>query len=333
MSKKSNDSSNKKKFSLFGIFGPKSVTKDDEFAEIPTNLKGFFVMFKRKFWNISNLSLVYSLVNLPLLFVFLAFSFQDQVAVNSNPMSAPFFGFWQVSQSADLAAVHPFTNGISYVNVMSTTSWVLLGISALFIFTFGLANVGAAYCVRGYNRGDPVFLMSDFFGAIKRNWKQGMVVGIIDLIISFLLIYDYMFWQNQPGFFNAILMYFALFLIVLYFMMRFYIYTLIVTFDLKISKIFKNSLLMAFLGFKRNFLALIGIIAVLVISIWLLTVYIPVGIMLPLILTIGLLMFIAGYASYPVIKKYMILPFYPDYDKRPSDDDFEDDEPVFEDRG
>ena len=35
----------KEKKSLFSIFSPKPITKDDEFAEIPTNFKGFFVFF------------------------------------------------------------------------------------------------------------------------------------------------------------------------------------------------------------------------------------------------------------------------------------------------
>ena len=59
--------------------------------------------------------------------------------------------------------------------------------------------------------------------------------------------------------------------------------------------------------------------------------------MLPIILTIGVVMFISGYASFPVIKKYMIDPYYnenPDEDpdsESYSDDD--DDDVVFEDRG
>ena len=57
--------------------------------------------------------------------------------------------------------------------------------------------------------------------------------------------------------------------------------------------------------------------------------YLPVGIIMPIILTFGLFMFIAGYASYPVIKKYMITPFYEDENCS----DYSDDEPVFEDRG
>ncbi len=313
------------------MFTPKSITKDDEFNEIPTNFRGFFVMFARKFWNISNLSLLYSLINLPFIFVFLAFSFTEQQVVVSSPMTASLFGISQASESVLPSLLFPVVSAFGTESYFSTASYVCFGIALLTVFTFGISNVGSAYVIRGYNRGDPVFLVSDFFGAIKRNWKQGLVIGVIDIVFCAVLVFDFLYWNGQSGFMNGILMYFSLFLCVLYFIMRFYIYTITITFDLSIYKIFKDAFLLSFLGLKRNFVALFGLLAVFFISIWLCTLYLPVGVMMPIILTLGLCMFIAGYASYPVIKKYMIDPYY--NDDEPSDGDTADDEPVFEDRG
>lgn len=326
--KKNDYVEDKKRLSLFRAFSSKGVTKDDEFSEIPINFKGFFVMLGRKFWNISNLSLLYSFVNLPVLFFLLGYSMRQAVSVVSNPMNSVFYSFWQITESPELASVFPFVNSVSKTYVSGTASYVFYAIAALFLFTFGISNAGAACVVRGYNRGDPVFLISDFFGAIKRNWKQAIIIGILDIVFSFALVFDYLFWQGQPGFISGIFMYFALFLCVLYFFMRFYIYTIMITFDLSIYKIFKDAFLLSFLGFKRNFAALIGIILVLAASMYLCLLYLPIGIILPIILTLGLLMFISGYASYPVIKKYMIDPYYKDEEVAESDD-----EPVFEDRG
>ena len=323
----------KEKFSLFNLFGRKSITKDDEFAEIPTNFKGFFVMFGRKFWNLSNLSLIYSLFNIPFLFIFLAFALQEQHSVVGSPMHAAFYGFYHVSDSVILKSIFPIVSNYLVDSVPSTASYVMLGISALCLFTFGLSNAGAAYIIRGYNRGDPIFIFSDFFSTIKRNWKQALVVGFVDEILIAVLIYDFLFW-NQGGFFNGILQYFALFLCVLYFFMRLYIYTILITFDLSIYKIFKDAFLLSFLGLKRNLLALFGILIVVAANMYLCILYIPVGVMLPIILTIGVVMFISGYASYPVIKKYMIDPYYNENPDELSDDDSsDDDDVVFEDRG
>lgn len=320
----------KEKKSLFKFFTPKSITKDDEFAEIPTNFKGFFVMLGRKFWNISNLSLVYSLVNLPILFLLLGIGLRTPVTVVSSPMNAAFYGFWQVSESQSLSSIYPFVSSVGASSVSSVASYICYGISALFIFTFGISNAGAAYVVRAFNRGDPVFLISDFFGAVKRNWKQATVVGILDILLCLVLVFDYTFWMSQPGFINGILMYFALFLCVLYFIMRFYIYTMLITFDLSVFKLLKNAFLLTFLGLKRNLVAFFGIVFVIFLSFFLCGLYLPIGIILPIILTFALVMFISGYASWPVIKKYMIDPFYPEEN---DDESYEDDEPVFEDRG
>ena len=317
------------RMSLFRLFGNKRITKDDEFAEIPTNFKGFFVMFGRKVWNISNLSLIYSFVNLPVLFLLLGYSMRQPVSVVANPMTAQFYSFWQISQSLSLSSIFPFVSSVATSYVSSSATYVFYAISLLFLITFGLSNAGASYVIRGYNRGDPVFLISDFFGAIKRNWKQAVVMGVIDILLCVILVFDFIFWSSYPGFIGGMLMYFALFLCVLYFMMRFYIYTIMITFDLSIYKIYKDAFLLTFLGFKRNFLALLGIFATLSLSMFLCLLYLPVGIIMPIILTFGLFMFIAGYASYPVIKKYMITPFYEDENCS----DYSDDEPVFEDRG
>ena len=318
----------KKDFRMFKLFSQRSITKDDEFAEIPTNFKGFFVMFGRKFWNISNLSLVYSLVNLPILFLFLGFALKDTVDVVASPMFAAFNGFSHVSDAATLKILYPFVSSFTSASVASMGTYICYGIAALFLITFGLSNVGAAYIVRGYNRGDPIFLMTDYFSCIKRNWKNGIVIGVLDLLISFLLLYDFVFWNGMPGFVNGIMMYFSLFLCVLYAMMRFYIYTIAITFDLSLFKIFKDAFLLTFLGFKRNLLGLLGVLAMIVLNLFICILFIPLGIMLPIVLTLGAAMFVSGYASFPVIKKYMIDPYYSE--ETPEDND---EEAIFEDRG
>ncbi len=325
------------KKNLFSFFMPKSITKDDEFAEIPTNFKGFFVMYGRKFWNLSNLNLVYVLCNIPFFFLIFALAgfLNEKAIVVSSPMLSAFYGLETVAFDGSLSSIFPFVNSYAEASVPSVGTYICYGISALTIFTFGLSNIGAAYCIRGYVRGEPIFVFSEFFSSIKKNFLQGLIIGVIDIVFSFVLIWDYLFWNGQSGFINGIFMYFSLFLCVLYFFMRFYIYTIAITFDLSVYKIFKDAFLLSFLGFKRNIIALLGIILVIALSFQIFFILPSAGIMLPVIITLATLMFISGYASYPVIKKYMIDPFYPDYSFIASDDneDFDNDEAVFEDRG
>ena len=104
-------------------------------------------------------------------------------------------------------------------------------------------------------------------------------------------------------------------MIVLYFFMRFYLYLLLVTFDLSILKIFKNALIFVVLGIKRNLMGFLGILLVTSINIALFPLFAitPLGIAIPLILPflyyIAVTAFTASYAAYPVIDRYMIAPY------------------------
>ena len=96
----------------------------------------------------------------------------------------------------------------------------------------------------------------------------------------------------------------------LWIVMRFYIYTLMITFDLTVFQILKNSLIFALIGFKRNFMALLGIVCTLIVNMGIMVLYLPLGIILPFIITISLCAFMGCYASWPKIKEIMIDPYY-----------------------
>ena len=196
------------------------------------------------------------------------------------------------------------------------------------VITFGWQNVGAAYVLRGLYRGDPVFVFSDFFYGIKKNFKQGLLLGLIDAIIVVVLALDFTYFVNRGGTFGLDFMYFVIFaMILIYIVMRFYIYLMLVTFDIKISKIIKNALIFTVLGIKRNLMALLGIALILVINglliIWCLPTGFSLPIVLPFVYLIGTLSFISTYAAYPVIDKYMIAPYVKD--TTPSDEEFSED--------
>ena len=88
---------------------------------------------------------------------------------------------------------------------------------------------------------------------------------------------------------------------------------LLVTFDLKNLKILKNALIFSILGIKRNIMALLGIALLIALHIGLTILLFPIGITLPMILPIvyafAATAFMAAYAAYPVIDKYMIAPY------------------------
>ncbi len=69
------------------------------------------------------------------------------------------------------------------------------------IVTSGLAETGMAYICRMAARDKHVFFMSDFFGAIKRNWKRALPLGIINVLDHGCLCCRYVckkFWHIFP---------------------------------------------------------------------------------------------------------------------------------------
>ena len=99
-------------------------------------------------------------------------------------------------------------------------------------------------------------------------------------------------------------------LAVIYAVMRFYIYLMMITFDLSVKKLLKNALIFVMLGLKRNLVALIGLFILFGTNFVLIILGLSVGFSLPLILPIfylpALVGFITAYAAWPNIKRYMI---------------------------
>jgi uncharacterized membrane protein YesL len=184
------------------------------------------------------------------------------------------------------------------------------------LITYGWQKVGSIYVTRGLVNGDSVFVFSDYFYAIKKNLKQGFILGFIDCLIIFLLAFDLYYFYTSPQSALTDFMYVMIIaLIIIYTIFRFYTYLMIVTFNIKLGKAFKNALIFTVLGIKRNLMALLGLVLVTAFAVALIMIFLPMGlgvtIVLPLIYYLGVCAFIYTYAAYPVIKKYMIDPVEP----------------------
>jgi len=325
----------KKKFGFFDVTKEGEGVKKESYVEDkPFTLSTFFKTLGRNFWNFSGLNFLYIVINLPIFFGLYALSgnlnFTSQTPL--NPLYSQLFGITHAATEASpITQLHFSKLYEEYsLSLPSTATIVFFFITLLVVFTFGITNCGMAAVLRGYTRKEPVFLASDFFGSIAANWKQALPMGIIDVVATFVTFYVFNFWRTYAqGFVNDIMFYLSIFLLVIYFFMRFYIYTLMITFDLSIYKILKNSFIFALLGFKRNFVALLGILLTVFINFYIFALFMPLGIILPFIITISLCSFIAIYCTYPNVKKFMIDPYYSEKD----DDSDDEEDPIFVDRG
>ena len=309
----------KRKFNLYNVFhgrnDKKGVEKEDVIKKY--DFLSFFKLYGRKFMKLLYVNAFYILGNFPIIFALLAFAkyFDKSAYAPSSPLFATLNGIEMLGISTPQTAVLSGIFGsLTKIYAPTVTTYIFYGIGALTIFTFGLVNVGCTYIIRNLIKCEPVFIWSDFWYAIKTNFRQGFFTGIIDCVIIGVLAYDiYFFWFNYNNGFAFIFFWLSIVMALIYFIMRFYMYVMLITFDLSIFKCIKNSLIFSVLALGRNFLALLGIVALLIITLLLSSVFAALGFLIPLILLFSTASFIGIYAAYPKIKKYMIDPYYDEY--------------------
>ena len=307
----------KRKFRLFDSQREgKGVTKEQA-AKEGTGLKRFFRLYRDNLGKLFSVNIMMVLGCLPLLFAILALS-----GTVSREFTAPASDVFPLirAESVGQAASSPADLVVLAIDGLQTverapTFWTyfFFGLSGLTVFTFGFVNVGAAYVTRGIVMGDPVFPYSDFFYAIKRNWRQGMIYGVIDFIILALLGFDlYYLFTTARRIFDFFLLWTTVGVAMIYVFMRYYLYLQMVTFDLSIKKLLKNSLIFSILGLKRNILALLGTLFFVFLNIMCLFglggYLLFLGIAMPLMFLFSHVKFMGTYAAYYKVKEIMIDP-------------------------
>lgn len=313
-------SNNEKRFTLpFLSREPKEVDKNED--KTP-NIKYYFKSLWRKFSKIVSINLMMLFLVLPIIVAIFAYLIlMPRIYVFTDTLFPALHGINIIDNSPVVDVLLNITGiSLEVTTLTAGVSSIIIAICALFLLiTFGWQNVGATYLMRELFRGRSVFVFSDYFYAIKKNFKQGFIIGVFDFIISSVLIFDFIYFNNQPSELVTNLMFWGICGVsIIYIFMRFYIYLILVTFDLPTKKIFKNALIFTALGFKRNILAALWVLLVGGLNIalgmaLLMSTNIIVILIIPFFYLMGFMLFTTVYAAYPVLNKYMIEPYYDEY--------------------
>ena len=297
------------------------------------SLKRFFVLTKENIWKLIVVNIFYVFTNFPIFFALYAASGNLNIPFQTPGTVAyqALYGVLQSEASPALFSLWSTGARLTEAGYASTATLVFYFIGLLALFTFGFSNAGMACVVRNLSRSTPLDMAADYFGTMKKNVKQALPMGIIDAFAVFALSFDvFFFYQNSlysADFVTLVLLFISLFIYVVYLMMRSYIYIIMITFDLKLTKILKNAFLFSMLGLKRNSLALVSNALIVIVNYMLFLFITPIGAILPFIITFGLCSFSAGYAAWAPIKQFMIDPYYTEPDSGASSDEaiFKDD--------
>lgn len=201
--------------------------------------------------------------------------------------------------------------------------YVLLSVP---VVTTGLTACGLTHVARNTARDKHSFGLSDFFETIKKNWKQSLIAGILNVAIGFLLFWITDFYHAQYGetgnFIHLIGLGLSLSLTLIFLLMKFYLWTLIITFNLTLKQVYKNSFKFVFINFKGNLLCglcLLAVYAIYVAIILLIPYFIvwTIAAVLALCTLPAFRFLLIQYFVFPSIKKHMIDPYY---EQHPDDD-------------
>ena len=158
-------------------------------------------------------------------------------------------------------------------------------------------------------------MYGDFKDAVKNNWKQFLVHGIITYLFVLFVYVAFTFYQSQlavSGFFYVPMS--ICFLAALIFLfMQYYIPIMIVTFDLKLRNIYKNALIFAFAGLFYNLLitlVLVGFVALAMVLLLTSGLTLIIQFILMLLISFSLTSFVINFCVYPKIEKYLLKPYY-----------------------
>lgn len=208
-----------------------------------------------------------------------------------------------------LIALLPFA-GIMFVEYLDLGDMMYYVMYAVFV-AMGVI-VGPAVCgfmkvLRNISCRRPVFIWADFWKAFGSNFKQGALMGVIDMFFIVAMSFAIPMYFNmaeQNSFFNVP---FVICLVTsfLFATMHFYIYLLIVSTNLSLWQILKDALYLTAIEVKTSIVNLITTVVLLLAFV----VFFPWTVFTIIIIPsfLGLLY---AFNCFPAIRQHVIKPYY-----------------------
>ncbi len=182
---------------------------------------------------------------------------------------------------------------------------VLYIIACIPIITIGPATAAMNYVCRNFSQAKPVSFFTDFVEKCKEHFKQGLIVSVIQGALGALLAASFLSWTSESfpvpdALRTAAVIVIFLFAYLLVFG-SFFLYPMMVSFDLKIKQLIRNSVILALTQLWRNLIifAVFALLAVVTFLLW------PMSLPIPLFLFFSLLCYVSNALVYPALTRYV----------------------------
>ena len=189
----------------------------------------------------------------------------------------------------------------------------MIGLSILYLFaclpiiTIGGATAALNYVMRNYSQGKHVDMLYDFMRKCKEYFKQGFLLELFDIVVGLLIYFAITLWMDTnlmsgiPFALLIIAQVVLLFIAYLTICANFYMFTMLVSFELTIKQVIRNSYILAMHKIGRNIAMVLfnGLFICLFLFLW--------QILLPVLIafTFTLTALFNNFMVYPVLLKHV----------------------------
>ncbi|MDD2502671.1 MAG: DUF624 domain-containing protein [Clostridia bacterium] len=120
----------------------------------------------------------------------------------------------------------------------------------------GPATAAMTYIVRNWSRDEHAWVWSDFKDAWKENWKQGLIMMLINSVLLLVLYVNLQFYGAMvaENILFMILYYMMYIIAIVIGMMNMFIFPLMVTYRLSIKHLFRNAFILTMVKLPFTFL-------------------------------------------------------------------------------
>lgn len=231
-----------------GIFGFGNYSKPgpgiDKNAPKKKGLNLFYDIALRKFWDIIKLNLLYIVTILPHLVIVMFLS--GGIAAEVTQSATAFITNSGAAMDEEYAQLIMFIDlGVRLLCAFAYTVF----------FGAGPCTAGFVYILRAFINEQPVFLASDYFKAVKANFKQGVALWITDIVIFTVVYCAGRFYTQVPP--PMSYMKYAMYMLMFFYtILHLFIYHLMIGYEMPFGKLFKNSALFAIPSFPYALMVL-----------------------------------------------------------------------------
>lgn len=240
----------------YGKSGKADFTPDD----MPeTRMQLFLEVLRTRFSQLMRLNLIYLLIWLPTLLV-LSFgligslnvltSIDPETAVVSEdgtPVEASGEVITTTTKDGqEIVIEHIFTYEEGAKHLQSLLFWTLVLLFPCIAIT-GPFSAGVSYVTRNWARDEHAFIWSDMKDAMKQNWKQSLPISVITGALPMIVYMSWTFYGNMAATrpLMVVPQVLVLMITLVWAFSVTYMYPLIVTYELKMRDVIRNSLLLA----------------------------------------------------------------------------------------